>query len=136
MQGGRMLEGSCHCGKVKWSYPLPLDSVTACNCTLCSRYGALWAYGYLEDGIKVEGPTKDYSRGSKINGYHFCTECGCLAYYMQKSVDEKGRTRLAVNTRMALDPEKMKDVLIDPFDGRDSFEDQPRDGRKFKDLWA
>lgn len=129
------MDGSCHCGSVKWSYPLALESLTACNCTLCRRYGALWAYGHLEDGIKVSGSTKAYSRGSKHNGFHFCTTCGCLAYYLVLRPDKEGRNRCAVNTRMILDPTLIAELPIDHFEGLEKFEDLPRDGRCVKDLW-
>lgn len=39
------LKGTCHCGAVRWTFEAPLESITACNCTTCRRYGALWAYG-------------------------------------------------------------------------------------------
>ncbi len=130
-----MIEGSCHCGNVKWSYAQPLESITACNCTLCSRYGALWAYGHVDHGITISGATKSYSRGSKINGYHFCETCGCLAYYLAKFKDEQGRFRIAVNTRMVTDPQLIASLPVDHFDGLDKFEDLPRDHRQVKDLW-
>ena len=130
-----MLEGSCHCGTVKWSYPLKLESVTACNCTLCRRYGALWAYGHLEEGIKVSGETSAYMRGRKINGYHFCKQCGCLAYYLCNTANKEGQFRIAVNLRMISEPEKIASLPIDHFEGLVSFEDLPRDGRCVKDLW-
>lgn len=130
-----MLEGSCHCGNIKWTYSDKLESVTACNCTLCRRYGALWAYGHLEQGVSVSGLTHSYLRGSGINGYHFCTDCACVAYYLAKSKDEQGRLRIAVNLRMLAEPEKIMNLPIDHFDGLDQFEDLPRDGRNVEHLW-
>lgn len=130
-----MLEGACHCGAVKWSFTAPLESVTACNCTLCSRYGALWAYGHVGEDVSVSGPTKGYERGSKINKYNFCVVCGCVAYYLANKPNEKGFHRVAVNTRLATDPKKIQHLLIDHFEGFDTFEDLPRDGRCVKDLW-
>ncbi len=130
-----MLEGSCHCGNVKWTYAVSLESVTACNCTLCRRYGALWAYGHLENGITVSGATNSYGRGSKINGYHFCSQCGCVAYYLANAKDDQGRLRIAVNLRMITEPDKIALLPIDHFDGFDKFEDLPRDHRAVKDLW-
>jgi len=41
------MQGICHCGRVTWKLDTPPESVTACNCTLCRRYGVLWAYGYM-----------------------------------------------------------------------------------------
>ena len=128
-----MITGSCHCQSVTWTYPLELTSVTACNCTLCRRYGALWAYGSLEEGISVAGPTKFYHK--KVSAYHFCQNCGCLAYYLVHSKDAEGRRKIAVNMRMADDPSKIMTAAIDHFDGFDKFEDEPSDGKTIKDLW-
>ncbi len=130
-----MLNGACHCGAVKWTYDMPLESVTACNCTLCRRYGALWAYGHLGHGLTVSGPTKAYERNRKLNGFHFCTNCGCIAYYLSNHDDEQGRRRMAVNLRMIDDPSKIENLPIDHFEGLIAFEDLPRDHRCVKDLW-
>ena len=130
-----MLKGHCHCEAVEWSYPLLLESVTACNCTLCRKYGALWAYGHLEEGISISGPTHAYMRGRKINGFHFCTECGCLMYYLCNSLNAEGHRRIAVNLRMIDDPQPIQHLPIDHFEGLVEFVDLPRDGRTVKDLW-
>ena len=130
-----MIEGSCHCGNVKWKFEKPLESVTACNCSLCSRYGALWAYGHVGEGISISGATKAYRRGRKINGFHFCESCGCITYYLANAADEQGRYRIAVNMRMATDPAKIASVPVDHFDGLDKFEDLPRDNSCVKNLW-
>ena len=34
-----MLHGSCHCGAVNWRFEAMPQSATACNCTICRRYG-------------------------------------------------------------------------------------------------
>ena len=128
-----MIEGHCHCKAVQWSYSLPLESATACNCTLCSRYGALWAYAHLDHGIQFSGKTQAYDR--KINGYHFCPSCGCMMFYLAHKADEQGRLRMAVNLRTVKDPKQIAGLLIDHFDGLDTFEDLPHDGRCVRDLW-
>lgn len=129
------IKGTCHCGLVSWSFSSPVESATACNCTVCRRYGALWIYGHDGKDITVSGPTKAYARGRKNIGYHFCDSCGCLAYYRQYVPNEEGYHRTAVNVRMADTPEQVYELLIDHFDGFDKFEDLPRDGRKVKDFW-
>ena len=129
------IKGSCHCGSLSWEFLEPLEKVTACNCTLCRRYGALWAYGNLDHSIKISGETKGYSHGNKINGFHFCIKCGCLGYYLAIKPDTDGKYRIAVNMRMANDHEQIADLFIDNFDGFDTFDDLPRDHRKVRDLW-
>ena len=130
-----MYQGNCHCEKVKWTYSQPIESVTACNCELCRRYGALWAYGHIGTEVEVSGPISSYARGSKRNNYNFCSTCGGLAYYLSNHKDEQGRLRVAVNLRMISNVDLIQNLPIDHFEGKDSFEDLPRDGRTIKDLW-
>lgn len=130
-----MIKGSCHCGEVHWTYGLPLESVTACNCTLCRRYGALWAYGKIDEGVAVSGPVTGYKHGRGVSTYNFCTACGCLAYYLVNKPDDEGKRKIAVNMRMAADPAAIEHLPIDHFDGFDTFDDLPHDGRTVRDLW-
>jgi hypothetical protein len=39
-----MIEASCHCGAVKLEIQSAPNGVTDCNCSICRRYGVLWAY--------------------------------------------------------------------------------------------
>jgi hypothetical protein len=129
-----MIEGSCHCGAVRWSFEGTPQAATACNCTICRRYGALWIYGYEGEEIKLSGPTKAYIRGPHL-GFHFCPDCGCVACERALEPDERGRRRIAVNLRLAEQPEAVAGIIIDHFDGLDSFDDLPRDGRCVRDMW-
>jgi hypothetical protein len=128
-----MMEGICHCGAIVWRFEGTPESATACNCTVCRRYGVLWAYGYEGEVIVVSGPTKAYVRGKAI-AFHFCPSCGCVAYWRALRVDDAGRRRIAVNLRLT-EPEPIANVPIDHFDGLDSFDDQPRDGRCVGHYW-
>lgn len=128
-----MIEGSCHCGAVRFSFAGRPDGATACNCTVCRRYGVLWAYDYVDQGIRVQGPTQAYVRGPHIE-FHFCPTCGNVAFWRGRQTDEQGRRRIAVNLRLA-EPGAVKDIPVDHFDGLDSFEDLPRDGRCVGDYW-
>ena len=128
-----MIQGSCHCGAVRWTLERVPELATACNCTLCRRYGALWAHDYENEGIEVSGPTGEYVRGRQI-GFHFCQRCGCVAYGRWLAAGEDERRRMAVNLQLA-DPEIVSTIEIDHFDGLHSFEDLPRDGRRIADMW-
>ena len=128
-----MIEGSCHCGAVRWRFDSAPDGATACNCTVCRRYGVLWAYDYEDEGVRVSGRTQPYIRGDSIE-FHFCPACGCVAFWRARSCDDAGRRRLAVNLRLA-EPEAVADIPIDHFDGLATFEDLPRDGRCVADYW-
>ncbi|HTT11426.1 MAG TPA: GFA family protein [Burkholderiaceae bacterium] len=128
-----MIQGSCHCGAVRWQFEGQPDGATACNCTVCRRYGVLWAYGYEGEGIAVSGRTQAYTRGEAIE-FHFCPVCGCVAFWRARQGNQEGRRRIAVNLRLA-EPEAVAQVPIDHFDGLNTFEDRPRDGRCVADYW-
>lgn len=129
-----MIKGNCHCGTVHWRFDGMPDSATACNCTVCRRYGTLWAYGYQDESIHVSGPTRAYVRGDGMLGFHFCPECGCVAYWRGLEPDDKGRRRIAVNLRLT-EPGPVAGLPIDHFDGLETFTDLPRDGKCVSDYW-
>ncbi len=133
MSSAPVLEGSCHCGAVRWRFEGDPGSATACNCTVCRRYGVLWIYDYDGERIQVAGPTTAYVRGNSL-GFHFCPTCGCVAYWRSLDLDAEGRRRIAVNVRLA-EPEAVAHLPVDHFDGLDRFEDLPRDGRCVRDYW-
>jgi hypothetical protein len=128
-----MLHGSCHCGAVKWQFKGFPESATACNCSVCRRYGVLWAYDFENEGIGVTGPTKAYIRGDSIE-FHFCPGCGCVAYWRAQTLRQDGRRRIAVNLRLT-DPEPIAKLPIDHVDGLHAFEHLPRDGKCVGDYW-
>lgn len=130
-----MITGSCHCKKLKWTFQSTLESVTACNCTVCSRYGSLWAYGYENVDIQTSGESEKYQRGSKQISFHFCSTCACIAFWRANVLDQEGKRRIAVNIRLADEPQQCSHLAIDHFDGLDEFVDLPRDGKCVKDLW-
>lgn len=128
-----MIEGSCHCGSVRWQFTGQPGGATACNCTVCRRYGVLWAYDYEDEGITVSGVTQSYVRGTAIE-FHFCATCGCVAFWRGQKSDQQGRRRIAVNLRLA-EPDAVAQIPIDHFDGLNTFEDLGRDGRCVADYW-
>jgi hypothetical protein len=129
--------GSCHCGDIHWTLEGDPGSITACNCTLCRQYGALWAYDYEGERINIFGPNSIYTRKGKGDPsleIRFCPNCGCVTCWRGLRLEPDGRRRIAVNVRLA-SPEEVADLLIDHFDGLESFDDLPRDGRCVRDMW-
>jgi hypothetical protein len=49
-------------------------------------------------------------------------------------VNDDGRRRIAVNVRLA-EPDAVAHLPVDHFDGLDTFEDLPNDGRCVSHLW-
>ncbi|MDP1615727.1 GFA family protein [Phenylobacterium sp.] len=133
-----MLTGSCHCGQSHWTLEGDPGSITACNCSLCRRYGTLWAYDYENERIAVQGPTSSYRRATKDDPsleVLFCPTCACVLAWRGLRPRPDGRRRMAVNLRLA-PPDGVADLPIDHFDGLDTFKDLPSTGRCVRDLWA
>ncbi len=129
-----VITGSCLCGSVQWRFGGTPDSATVCNCTACRRFGTLWAYDYEDEGIKVSGSTVAFARGDSLT-FNFCPTCGCIAYWRGSEVDKAGRRRIAVNLRLA-EPDSVATIPIRHFDGLDTFEDLPRNGKCVADYWC
>ena len=131
-----MLTGSCHCGACTWTLEGDPGPVTACNCTLCRRYGALWAYDYEDERIRLAGPTAAYARrrDDPALEIRFCPTCAGVLAWRGLRLEPDGRRRVAVNVRLA-EPGAVAALSIDHFDGLDTFDDLPADGRCVRDLW-
>ena len=114
-----MIKATCHCGNIVLTAETRLDSITSCNCSMCFRIGALWAY-YTADQVTIDfkSDTSVYLWGNKLRSYHSCSLCGCTTHYTQTRED--GTNRVAMNIRMA-NPELYKSVTVRQFDGADTF---------------
>lgn len=110
-----MIKAACHCTAVRLEIEKP-EWVLDCNCTLCRRYGSLWAY-YKKPGqvVLVSGAdaTDTYVWGDKQIAFHRCKECGCLMY--MTALDRDPPPIFGVNARMipTLDPKQVPLRQID-----------------------
>lgn len=100
-----MLKLSCHCGQVRIELNKQPDYVNECNCTLCSKAGARWAYFHPSE-VAVEGGTKGYSRDDKDDPaaeVQFCPNCGSTTHFVltQSAVEKFGNSMLGVNMLLA-----------------------------------
>jgi len=96
------IEASCHCGSVKLSIDQPPQEVTECNCSICRRYGALWAYYSLEQvTLPAADLTETYAWDDRSIAFHRCRSCGCVTHW---SPVARSEDRMGVNARtMSLD---------------------------------
>ena len=82
-----------------------------------------------------KGETRAYVRGDAMLEFHFCPKCGCMAFWRGlRRKDETGKTRIAVNLRLS-EPTAVAHIPIDHFDGLDTFDKLPRDGKCVSDYW-
>ncbi|GGL54275.1 GFA family protein [Wenxinia marina] len=135
-----MIEGRCLCGAAGWRLDGDPEGTTICNCSICRRYGAIWAYGHLGQELTPWGETAAFATGEKSCDFHHCAVCGCVTHYLARWSYEDGRTKCAVNLRMADDPQAIRDLKIFHFEGAISMEDVVPDetgtvARHVRDLW-
>src|SRR5919112_5933603 len=78
-----MIKASCHCGSVHLEIDALPSEVTECNCSICRRYGVLWAY-YPLDQVRVlpsDPPTNVYMWNGRTTEFHRCGNCGCVSHW-------------------------------------------------------
>ena len=115
-----MFKASCHCEAVQLEVRELPGAVTECNCSVCRRYGALWAY-YTRDQVRLRASDtalSAYSWGDRTIEFWHCRHCGCLTHY--ESIDKHARGRIAVNARM-LPLDVMESLPVRHFDGAVSW---------------
>jgi hypothetical protein len=108
-----MIEATCECGAVRVEVEAPPETVGDCNCSICRRYGALWAY-YRVDQVRVTGATTVYLRGTRQIEFHHCAVCRCLTHW--SAVDKSWTGKMGVNARL-MAPEVLKAAQVVPLDG-------------------
>jgi hypothetical protein len=111
-----MLTASCHCGAVTIEVSRRPRSLTRCTCSICHRYGALWAYCTRKTArvFAAQGSITAYLWNDKVIEFYHCNECGCLTHY--ESIEKSPQSRVAVNARMLL-PADISGARIRTFDG-------------------
>ncbi|EHZ2552639.1 aldehyde-activating protein [Vibrio vulnificus] len=91
---------TCHCENVTLILSEIPTEVGECNCSICRRYSASWAYFSPEQvEVTMTKPTDFYCWGDKEVEFHRCSVCGCITHYVTtaKCLDKI----LAINMRMA-----------------------------------
>ena len=111
-----MIKTTCHCGAVTVAIPRPPEALTNCDCSICRRYGTLWAY-FESPEVSIDaapGATEEYSWGRKSIAFVRCGTCGCITHW--RPLAAKRGTRMGVNARNFA-PEQLGPVRIRLLDG-------------------
>lgn len=114
------LLGSCHCGRVQLELPAAPDSALLCNCSICRRLGALWAY-YPLGQVQVQGHPEhiqNYVWGDKTLETIRCKHCGCITHWLP--LQSKPGARHGVNLRN-FEPGLYQHIKPRHFDGAESW---------------
>ncbi|MFA0016612.1 GFA family protein [Vibrio lentus] len=94
------MELKCHCGNVSLTLSSIPKEVGECNCSICRRYAAAWAY-FSPERVRIDSKDKTdfYCWGDKEVEFHRCKLCGCLTHYV--TTEKCSEEIVAVNMRMA-----------------------------------
>lgn len=88
---------TCHCAAVRLTCEARPTEVTECTCSICRRYGVLWAY-YEPGQVRIEGgATEVYEWDDRSIQFHRCVSCGCVTHW---SANDPGVNRMGVNARL------------------------------------
>ncbi len=112
-----MIRASCHCGEVVLDIAEAPSEITECNCSICRRYGVLWAY-YAPEKIQVRAGsgTDAYMWDDRSIAFHRCRTCGCVTHW--SAVGHKCN-RMGVNARL-IAPEVLGRARVRHLDGATS----------------
>lgn len=109
--------GGCHCGKVRFEVLAPAEVVVdECNCSICSKSGYLHLIvpGSRFTLLQGESELVCYQFNSGVAKHYFCRHCGIKSFYVPRSNPDG----FSINVR-CLDPGTLKNITVEPFDGRD-----------------
>ena len=110
-------QGSCHCGRVAFEVEGTIDSLLACNCSMCGRKGSLLWF-VPRDALKLKTPDGDaatYTFNRHIIKHRFCPVCGIHPY--GEGTDPKGNAMAAINAR-CLEGVDLATLKVVEYDGR------------------
>ena len=115
-----MLTATCHCGAVRVDIPRKPRRLTNCNCSICRRYGTLWAY-YKVGDVTVHaapGAVAEYSWGDRTLKFVRCVTCGCITHWEPTKANRD--SRMGVNARN-LEPGAIAAVRVRRLDGASTW---------------
>jgi hypothetical protein len=94
-----------------------LALVADCNCSICTKRGALWAFVTAPQFklIQGDGSLSDYQFGKKKIHHLFCTNCGIGSF--SRGIAPNGDDTVAINVR-CLDDVDVAALKLKPFDGK------------------
>ncbi|BES72785.1 GFA family protein [Marinobacter nanhaiticus D15-8W] len=110
-------EGSCHCGNIAYEVEGDIDSLMACNCSICSRRGYLLWF-VPREAVKLKTPENNmssYTFNTHKIQHNFCPTCGCAPVGFGE--DPRGNEVAAINARCIPDLD-LGSLQINHFDGR------------------
>jgi len=110
-----MHRGGCHCGRVAYEVDGPIERISQCNCSICTKKGYLhWIVSRERFRLLTpESELATYTFNTGVAQHYFCRTCGVASFYVPRSDPE----RIDVNVR-CLEGIDLTGLKVVPFDGR------------------
>lgn len=117
MSDEKTYTGGCHCGRVRYEVRADLGQVVSCNCSICSKTGALYAFVPAEQLTLLSGEDAlaDYQFHKKVLHHLFCTGCGIRSFGRGTAPD--GTPMCSINVR-CLDDVDLDALNVTRYDGK------------------
>ena len=109
--------GGCQCGKVRFEVEAEIGKVVSCNCSRCSKWGALLSAVPMSDFKLLSGKdaATDFQFNKHLVHHPFCATCGIQSYAYGKGPG--GKDMVMINVR-CLDGIDVGQFEVMNFDGR------------------
>jgi len=109
--------GGCQCGKVRYEVQAEIGKVIACNCSRCSKLGALWSAASRADFKQLSGAdaVTDFQFHKHVIHHPICTTCGIQSFAHGKGPGGKDMVMINVRCLDGVDPDRFE---VMKFDGR------------------
>ena len=77
------MEGSCHCGQIRFSVVVPPTRAIRCNCSYCARRGWFTCYASVDEFELLSGEDVlvSYRFGNQTTTNYFCPNCGIHTHF-------------------------------------------------------
>ena len=109
-------KGSCHCGHIAFEAEGDLAEVISCNCSICSRLGAL-RWFVPKDDFRLLTPEENlrvYTFNTHAVRHVFCPACG-IGTYGERMMPNGPMVAVNVRCIEGIDPDSL---TIRHYDGR------------------
>lgn len=85
-----MLDGSCHCGAVRFQVSAEIVELTTCDCSLCVKKNAVMAKVHESDLAITQGEDalRLYEWNTKAAKHYFCDRCGIYTFHRKRAAPD------------------------------------------------
>lgn len=84
------MQGSCHCGAVRFTVEAPIAELTTCDCSLCVKKNAVMAKVH-EDALTItagEDLLSLYQWNTRRAKHYFCSRCGIYTFHRKRAAPD------------------------------------------------